>query len=275
MTSLCDLGLSSYEERAYTALLTLRAATAEEISEESEVPKGRIYDILNGLESRGLVRIQPNTRPRIHRPIDPRIAVAQLLEERREELAVERARYESIAVEIASHLRSKKPIDGRFWTAMGGPSEIFQMLAERVEEATDEWQMTGTAAAGGLFGFDQVHEGSVDRFVDALDRGVNVKALLTRRLIRELSASVEDVAVREITDHEGFELRITNEVYNSIDLIDRTDLCVYVADPFDSRSILGVTQIDDQEFVRTVETSFEFCWERATPITSIGDSGNW
>ncbi|XVH33313.1 TrmB family transcriptional regulator (plasmid) [Haloferacaceae archaeon DSL9] len=271
MVSLCDLGLSSYEERAYTALLTLRTATAEEISEESGVPKGRIYDVLNGLEARGFVRVQPNTRPRIHRPINPEIAVAQLLEERRKELAVERARYESIAAEVASQLGSKKPIDGRFWTASGGPGEIFRMLAERVGEATDEWQVTGTTAAGGLFGLDRVHEGNVDQFVDALDRGVNVKALLTRRLIRELSVPLEDMTVREITDHEGFELRVTNEVYNSIDLIDQTDLCVYVADPFDPRSILGVTEIDDQEFVRTVETSFESCWERATPITPIDE----
>ncbi len=94
------------------------------------------------------------------------------------------------------------------------------------------------------------------------------------RVLGELSALLEDVAVREITDHERFELRITNEVYTSIDLIDQTDLCVYVADPFDPRSILGVTRIDDQEFVQTVETSFRSCWEQATPITSIDDSGN-
>jgi HTH-type transcriptional regulator, sugar sensing transcriptional regulator len=274
MASLCDIGLSSYEERAYTALLTLRAATAEEISKESGVPKGRIYDVLNGLESRKFIRVQPNTRPRIHRAIDPEIAVARLLEERKEELAVERARYESIAAEVASQLGSNKPIDGRFWTAMGGPGEIFRMLAERVGEATDEWWMTGTTAAGGLFGLEQVEEGSVNQFVGALDRGVNVKVLLTRRLFRELSASLEVMTVREITDHEEVDLRITNEVYNSIDLIDHTDLCVYVADPFDPRSILGVTQIDDQEFVRTVETSFESCWEQATPITSINDFGN-
>lgn len=274
MVSLCDLGLSSYEERAYTALLTLRAATAEEISKESGVPKGRIYDVLNGLESRRLIRVQPNTRPRIHRSIDPEIAVARLLEERKEELAVEQARYESIAAEVASQLGSNKPIDGRFWTAMGGPGEIFRMLAERVGEATDEWWMTGTTAAGGLFGLEQVEEGSVNQFVDALDRGVNAKVLLTRRLFRELSASLEIMTVREITDHEEVDLRITNEVYNSIDLIDHTDLCVYVADPFDPRSILGVTQVDDQEFVRTVETSFKSCWEQAMPITSINDFGN-
>ncbi|WP_256562738.1 TrmB family transcriptional regulator [Halomarina pelagica] len=274
MASLCDLGLSSYEERAYTALLTLRAATAEEISEESGVPKGRIYDVVNGLESRGLVRVQPNTRPRIHRPINPEIAVTRLLEERKEELTVERARYESIAAEVTSQLGSKKPIDGRFWTAMGEPGEIFRMLTERVGKATDEWKLTGTTVAGGLFGLDQVHEENVGQFVDALDQGITVKVLLTRQLLRELPTSLEDVAVREITDHKGFELRITDGVYNSIDLIDQTDLCVYVADPFDPHSILGVTQIDDQEFVRTVDTSFESYWEQATPITSIEDSGN-
>ncbi|MFB6219023.1 MAG: helix-turn-helix domain-containing protein, partial [Halobacteriaceae archaeon] len=46
MADLGDLGLSEYESRAYRALLRTGPATAEELSEESGVPMGRVYDVL-------------------------------------------------------------------------------------------------------------------------------------------------------------------------------------------------------------------------------------
>ena len=46
MASLRDLGLSEYEARVYRTLLDTGPTTAKELSRESEVPMGRIYDVL-------------------------------------------------------------------------------------------------------------------------------------------------------------------------------------------------------------------------------------
>ncbi|WP_255196359.1 TrmB family transcriptional regulator [Halorarius litoreus] len=48
-------GLSPYQAAAYVALLDLGAASATEIAEASDVPKPRIYDVLDGLESHGYI----------------------------------------------------------------------------------------------------------------------------------------------------------------------------------------------------------------------------
>lgn len=42
MTELGELGLSSYEEKAYRTLLVTGAVTAAELSDTSGVPKGRM-----------------------------------------------------------------------------------------------------------------------------------------------------------------------------------------------------------------------------------------
>jgi len=68
MESLRDLGLSSYEDRAYRGLLGLGTGTAADVTAESDVPKGRIYDALGGLESRGLVRVQSDREPKRYAP---------------------------------------------------------------------------------------------------------------------------------------------------------------------------------------------------------------
>ncbi|WP_435195110.1 TrmB family transcriptional regulator sugar-binding domain-containing protein [Natronomonas sp. EA1] len=48
-------GLPPYQAAAYVALLDLGAASATAIAEASEVPKPRIYDVLEGLESHGYI----------------------------------------------------------------------------------------------------------------------------------------------------------------------------------------------------------------------------
>ena len=62
MASLRDLGLSEYEERAYRSLLETGPTTAKELSRTSDVPMGRIYDVLNSLETHSLVRSQVASR---------------------------------------------------------------------------------------------------------------------------------------------------------------------------------------------------------------------
>jgi len=53
------LGLNNYEFRAYYSLIELGVSSASIIAKRSNVPFGRIYDVLNSLETKGLVRVIP------------------------------------------------------------------------------------------------------------------------------------------------------------------------------------------------------------------------
>ena len=64
MASLRDLGLSEYEASAFRSLLDTGPTTAKELSRASDVPMGRIYDVLNSLETYQLVRSQTASRPK-------------------------------------------------------------------------------------------------------------------------------------------------------------------------------------------------------------------
>jgi len=50
-----ELGLTQNESKAYTILLKTESISASELSKESKVPYGRIYTVLESLESKGLV----------------------------------------------------------------------------------------------------------------------------------------------------------------------------------------------------------------------------
>lgn len=58
-----EYGLTEYEARAYLALLDLEVATASKVARLSRVPRTKIYQALEGLETKKLVRVIPE-RPK-------------------------------------------------------------------------------------------------------------------------------------------------------------------------------------------------------------------
>src|SRR3989338_8565359 len=55
LTKLKDFGLNSYESKLWTALLSRGISTAGELSDISNVPRSRSYDVLESLEKKGFI----------------------------------------------------------------------------------------------------------------------------------------------------------------------------------------------------------------------------
>lgn len=75
LKTLNGLGLTEYQARAYTALLTPKVATAEEVSRLSGVPRSKVYQVLMDLQKQGWVKVEKG-RPLKFRPKDPRHVLA-------------------------------------------------------------------------------------------------------------------------------------------------------------------------------------------------------
>jgi sugar-specific transcriptional regulator TrmB len=72
--SLQEFGLTDYEIRSYTSLLEIGPATASELSEASDVPYSKIYEILGSLEKKGWVEME-HGRPSKYYPKPPSVAM--------------------------------------------------------------------------------------------------------------------------------------------------------------------------------------------------------
>ncbi len=95
LLSLCRL--NKYEERCYTSLLQLGKATSRELCKASNVPYGRIYNILQSLEERGLISILP-TKPKTFTVVEPSTAFSLILKKKEEEMQQARKDIEKIKV---------------------------------------------------------------------------------------------------------------------------------------------------------------------------------
>ncbi|ESP90199.1 TrmB family transcriptional regulator [Candidatus Halobonum tyrrellensis] len=72
-----QLGLKEYEARCLVTLVGVADATAKQVSDESDVPRTRVYDAMRVLESRGLVEVQ-HAKPQRFRSVPVGEAVETL-----------------------------------------------------------------------------------------------------------------------------------------------------------------------------------------------------
>ncbi|WP_255193306.1 TrmB family transcriptional regulator [Natronobeatus ordinarius] len=128
-----QLGLKEYEARCFVALTRLPKGTAKEISENSDVPRTRVYDAIRVLESKGLVEVQ-HSSPKQFRSVP----VGEAAETLRQE-------YESRTETLVDLIETIAPASGdddrevthEVWALSGSPS-IANRTRQLVEGAGRE-----------------------------------------------------------------------------------------------------------------------------------------
>ncbi|WP_037908165.1 TrmB family transcriptional regulator [Actinacidiphila yeochonensis] len=85
VNDLVALGLARYEARVYLALVRRESYTAAEVAREADVPRQRVYDVLDALVRRRLATARPG-RVATFSAVAPELAVARLMALQRETL---------------------------------------------------------------------------------------------------------------------------------------------------------------------------------------------
>lgn len=80
-----QIGFSKYEVSLLMYLYKHRSASAEELAQNTEIPKTRVYDTMDQLVSKGFASVS-NSRPRLFQARSPSIASQSFLERKTKEL---------------------------------------------------------------------------------------------------------------------------------------------------------------------------------------------
>ncbi len=130
-TFLEKLGLTEYEAKTLSALFNLREAEAPEISRLAQVPKTRVYDVLDRLTKKSLI-IEIHGRPKRYMSIEPEKVFSALIEEKRRELASLEKEAEALKQNI-----SVSTSDGRHERVMKvkDRSDYMKILGQEIDSA--------------------------------------------------------------------------------------------------------------------------------------------
>lgn len=151
-----EIGLTTYEARAYIAGVSLGTASPNELADESGVPRGRIYDIVDDLRERGLVEVRERSGSKEVRTPPPRETLEQLKERHIETFS---DRVHSVASRLDQLHEYQRPSEGfvtmvslrqsalrhirqaiqdaEYWLTMALPVDLYDRVQEEVGEAVD------------------------------------------------------------------------------------------------------------------------------------------
>lgn len=258
-SQLYNMGLSKYEAQTLESLLKIPNQTAEQISDNAEVPKGRIYDVLNKLAERNMVRFDRD-RPRTYNAVEAEIALERLVEEKRREKEKELQEFETRASEVREELETIEPneVQNDFWTTAVKEDEARELLLERLAASEEE-----VLIFKGSPGIDPgTWKKATDTLRSLIDDGVRIRLLLndTERIDKEhlkegLPVSNENLEIRQAV------VSSRSHFY----VIDQKETSLEIAHPGQTQTMLAVLNMRNSEIVDDLKESFHSIWEDARP----------
>lgn len=260
MTELGELGLSSYEERIYRTLLVTGAVTATQLSDSSGVPKGRVYDVLNGLEARKLIRTRSGD-PKQYAAIEPETAIDRLLAERLFELEEKWDRYREKAETVRSNCLPAPPTESSFWLGALGSDEMSTALQQHMRIA----EKSVHAAIGPPYenATWETLQTEVESFFDGTSENITADFLISEKAVTALPETLPQLLNEQSVD---VTIRTISDIPLSFDVVDQIVTTVDIPHPVVSDDRLGVLGIKDPRVVEEFERQFQQLWTHAAPL---------
>ncbi|MBN1275197.1 TrmB family transcriptional regulator [Candidatus Woesearchaeota archaeon] len=250
-----DFGLNTYEAKIWTALLSRGVATAGELSDISNVPRSRSYDILESLEKKGFI-IMKLGKPIKYIAVPPEEVVERVKKRVHEETAATLKTmdelYGSDVLKELTQLHNNgidtvEPED--LTGSVKGQNNIYEHLNLMIKEA--EERITLITSEGGL---NRKGDALLRQLKKAAERGVQVRvaAPLTEKNMEGAKAISE---FAEVKDLKGLNARFM--------IIDTTQVLFMLADDTEVHPSYDVgVWVNTQLFAQALEQLFDLAWDK-------------
>ncbi|MFX0070778.1 MAG: TrmB family transcriptional regulator [Candidatus Hermodarchaeota archaeon] len=268
MTALEEFGLSVYESKVFKTLLSLGISEAREISNQSQVPFGRIYDVLNSLESKGLIEKQ-QTRPTKYVANDPKVAIKLLINNKKNQL--DKLINQASSLENQLNKIYKKPTkDSLFWSVEIGNERVHDRLNYLIE------------ANETIFSYFEISDIDLQLkefellkilpiYSELIERGVVIRILLGYLNQNELNAFTQIIKKlykafnKEIND--SFQIKtIESYISNSFDIIDSEKTLLKIRNPAKPNEYLASIYFWHSYFAKELIDRFQRLWKNASKL---------
>ena len=131
---LSSLGLTEYESKTLSTLFNLGEAEAPDISRLAQVPKTRVYDVLEKLVGKSLV-IEIKSRPKKYRVMNSPEVLDSLIEERKKQLQELERQVKDVKSSLASAGKIKMDAKSESVIKVKDKHDFERILAQELEKA--------------------------------------------------------------------------------------------------------------------------------------------
>ncbi len=249
LDALRTIGLNKYERNLWAALLARGGASAGELSDISNVPRSRCYDVLESLANRGFIVIQPG-KPLKYVAIHPKEALERTKKKIAEEAQEMGNKLDRLGKSDAlkeleklhkENMKTMKPED--LTGALKGRYAMLQQVESMLKRARKSVKLLTTE--GGLTELVENHGGLLKKVSDS-----GVKIQIAAPMTKKNGETIKEVS-------KYAQVRNVNDVEKIDKLLGR--LCVVDGQEF----ILGLT--DDTKIHPTQDVAF---WTKSDHVVT-------
>jgi sugar-specific transcriptional regulator TrmB len=263
---LTRLGLTSYEAKAYIALLGRHSFTAAQVSRQAELPRQRIYDVLESLVSKGMATARPGQVIK-YAATEPASAIERLVASRRNELKrLEQVASRTVEALAAAFAAGQEHSD---------PMEYIEVLREprAINARFDELQ---AAARKEILVFTRPPYAKPPQ---SNLEGLEVTRRIDVRSLYEPSVFTDRDAVAGVRRfiRVGEKARVVDELPLKLVIIDASIVMFGMQDPVASGSDLTIMVVDHPSLAAVLRMAFDAYWALGVDFEEaarVRDHGN-
>lgn len=255
---LVELGLTSYEAKAYLALVRRDSTAAADVARLSHIPRQRIYDVLASLVHKGLASQRPGP-PTKYAAVAPEFAIERLALARREQLdRLERSSRELIELlspAFAEGQKERDPLD--YIEVLRDRAAINDRFAE-LQEGIEKEILVFTKPPYATPAQENVE-------------GLKVITKHEARSIYEYSA-LDDPAFAEGVRRflaAGEDARFVEQLPLKLVIIDETVVMFGMEDPVAGSSDLTIVVVEHRALARVLKIAFDAVWAQGLTIDDV------
>ena len=274
--ALRDLGLTKYEASAYATLLKEGITGAQDLSRRSDIPVGKIYEVLSNLNNMGLVEFQ-RSRPRKYKAVKPKIALNNLYNKKEEDTKNELDNFKLKVAELEtrfSDISQPEHTELQFWSTLIGEEDIIKNIKHMLDETEKEILHVKPAKFKKILQKEKSIDPKtfiptvIDEFIKAAEKGIKIKTIIPEELflsvLKDKIEQVDDPILRAIIK-KNIDVKILDCEYDFI-LIDEYITHIPIPDPLTPKKMFGELKVYDREYAGKLKDKFDELWAKGQRI---------
>ncbi len=250
-----DFGLNSYEAKIWTALLSRGVSSAGELSDISNVPRSRTYDVLESLEKKGFVMMKLG-KPIKYMAISPNEVIDVIKkkikeESSRQEVSMEELRKSDVLEQLTQlHTTGIDMVEPTELVGMiKNRDSIYDYMESMLKKA--EKSVYLMTSSEGIVRKIQHLEKTLKKIAD---KGVTIKILISgTKDVDKIEKQLKGVA----------EVKAVSDVKSRFVLVDDNKLLFFITNDKDVHPTYDVAVwIETSFFAESIKGFFELMWKK-------------
>jgi len=261
-----DIGLTEREAKVYMTLLTKKMFTAAELQEIVDIPRTKIYEVLQKMVHRGICVERRLGRNKIYEAIKPEVAFERILDNYQSELNRKKDVIQELNSTLSPIFEQNKdivnPLD--YIEVLNDNSLIHKKYVSLVDKTNHEL-LTFNKGPYACDTTEKVEEQN-DETHDLLKRGGVSKGLYEQRELEQYSWLYEEE--KQLTNH-GHQARIVDDLPVKMIVFDEKAVMFALNEPMSLSLKLTMISVEHNDIAKACKMLFNNVWEKGKEFDQV------